>query len=196
MSDIDKANREFYNCFGDSLEKIPFEEILPGLLQKYGAGKEVLEIGSGPGVLAAWLTQLGCQVTCLEPAEKPAAKAVERGLHVLPVTIQAYQPDTLYDSVIAISSLIHVPKRELPAQVEKIANVLKPSGLFFVTFIEGDQEGLEDPTETGKFRHFSKWSEKELERLLSPFFGLLESHRIYRKKMGCTFLLRVYQLIS
>jgi 8-oxo-dGTP diphosphatase len=120
--------------------------------------------------------------------------AAQRGLPVHPLTIQEFQTDLQYDSVVAISSLIHVPKGEVPAQIEKIAKLLKPQGLFFVSLIEGEDEGLEDPTGVGKARFSSKWKESEVDRLLSPYFDILENHKIQNKKMDRTFLLRVYSL--
>jgi len=192
--DIEKVNSDFYNQSGNSFNAIPFEPILPQLLQKYNIGHQLLEIGSGPGALAVWLKDLGFQVTCLEPAKILAEMAVKRGLDVHQLTIQEFDTDLQYDCIIAISSLIHVPKKELPAQIQKIAHLLKPQGMFIVSFIEGEDEGLEDPTRVGKLRYFAKWNESDLDHLLSPYFNLLEGHKIYNKKMDRTFLLRVYVL--
>ena len=162
--DIIQVNQDFYNHSGDCFDKIPFDKILPELLSKYKICNEVLEIGSGAGALAAYLKdQLGCMMTCLEPAKELALKASLKSLRVLPVSIQEFKPNQKYDHVIAISSLIHLAKQELPSQLEKIATILKPQGLFIVSFIEGTEEGFEDPTKTGKLRYFSKWTEpKEL----------------------------------
>jgi 2-polyprenyl-3-methyl-5-hydroxy-6-metoxy-1,4-benzoquinol methylase len=194
--DIDKINSDFYNQSGTSFNTIPFDPILTQLLQKYNLGHQLLEIGSGPGSLALWLKGLGYLITCLEPAKKLAEMAIKKGLEVHELTIQEFESDFQYDSILAISSLIHVPKKELPAQIQKIANLLKTEGMFFVSFIEGEDEGLEDPTMSGKLRYFAKWNESDLDRLLLPYFNLLESHRIYNKKMNRTFLLRVYALRS
>ena len=191
---IDKVNSDFYNQSGNSFNAIPFDPILTDLLQKYNLGSQLLEIGSGPGALALWLKDLGYQITCLEPAKKLAEMAEKKGLNVHPLTIQEFETDLQYDCVIAISSLIHVPKKELPIQIQKIAKLLRPQGVFFVSFIEGEDEGLEDPTKLGKLRYFAKWSESELDYLLSPYFSLLEEHKIYNKKMDKTFFLRVYIL--
>jgi len=188
---IDNVNNKFYNESGDSFDKIPFDAILPELLLRYGVGHEVLEIGSGAGALAAWLVQQGCQVTCLEPAQELATKAAEKGVKVYSTTIQDFHTDYQYDSVIAISSLIHVPKADLPLQIQKISHLLKPQGKFFVSFIEGEGEGFEDPTQMGKLRYFAKWTNSELDSILSQYFVLLENHKIYNKKMDRTFILSV-----
>ena len=190
--EIDKVNRDFYDGSGSFFGAIPFDPILPNLLLKYGEGHQILEIGSGPGGLAIWLKDRGYEVTCLEPAEKLAEIAAQKGLNVYPLTIQEFETDLQYDSIIAISSLIHVPKAELPAQIKKIANNLKPQGIFFVSFIEGDDEGFEDPTKKGKLRYFAKWTESDLNHLISPYFDILENHKIYNEMMDRTFLLNVY----
>lgn len=189
---ITNINNEFYNNSGDSFDKIPFENILPTLLLKYAVGHEILEIGSGAGALASWLVQQGFQVSCIEPAEKLAKKAASRGLLVYPITIQEFNSDHQYDNVVAISSLIHLPKADFPTQIQKISSLLKSQGVFFVSLIEGEGEGFEDPTQIDKMRYFSKWNEKELDSLFS-YFGLLEAHKVYNKAMDRTFFLRVYQ---
>jgi len=193
---IDEINNEYYNAFGGTFDSIPFKKILPDLLLKYvAAGKDILEIGSGAGALAAWLADQGYKMTCLEPAPKPALSAKLKGLKVLTTTIQNFRTDQQYDIILAISSLIHVPKRELPSQLGKIAKLLKPKGLFFVSFIEGSSEGFEDPTGKEKLRYFAKWPKEQLDQLLSSYFTFLESHPIYKKEMDCTFLLNVARKI-
>lgn len=189
---ITDVNNEFYNSSGNSFDKIPFDSTLTNLLLKHGGGQEVLEIGSGPGALAYWLVEHGYRVTCIEPAEELSKQAQEKGLKVYTTTIQEFETNHQYDNVVAISSLIHVPKADLPLQIQKIFRLLKPQGKFFVSFIEGEGEGFEDPTRIGKLRYFSNWSEMELDNLLSPNFVLLEEHKIYNQKMDRNFLLRVY----
>ena len=190
--DIDTINREYYDNSGTFFAAVPFDPLLPDLLMKYGKGHQVLEIGSGPGGLALWLKGKGYEVTCLEPATKLAVLAEKEGLNVHPVTIQEFKSDLQYDSIVAISSLIHVPKAELPDQIKKIAHYLKPQGLFFVSFIEGDSEGFEDPTSKGKMRYFARWTESDLNHLLEPYFDILESQRVYVDVMDRTFFLNVY----
>ncbi len=191
--DINELNAAFYNESGASFHAIPFKDLLPDLIEKYAVGHSILEIGSGPGDLAIWLKDQGYDVTCVEPAEKFAKLASEKNLKVHPLTIQEFETDLKFDSILAISSLIHVPRKDLPSQIQKIGLMLRQGGTFFVSFIEGNGEGLEDPTSAGRMRYFAKWKESDLDEILSPYFDLLQDHRVYNSKMDRTFILRVYR---
>jgi 2-polyprenyl-3-methyl-5-hydroxy-6-metoxy-1,4-benzoquinol methylase len=194
---IEETNNSFYNASGEYFDKVPFDPILPELLKKYKIKGDVLEIGSGAGALALWLTtERNCKMTCVEPAQTLAEMAKKKGLDVCSTTIQNFDADKLYDNVVAISSLIHVPKQDLSAQIKKISQLIKPQGMFFVSLIEGEGDGFEDPTNVGRERYFAKWSKSEINNLLSPYFDELESHEINSKKMNTTFFLAVYGLKS
>ena len=196
MSSVETTNNEFYNSHADAFDKMPFEDRLPELFLTYAKklnGKKVLEIGAGGGAFAFWMMQHGFSVTCLEPAKALAEKIRSKSgsLKVYTKTIQEFQTDEKFDSIVAISSLIHISKKELPVQINKIAGFLKPDGFLFVSFIEGDSEGYEDPTGRGKMRYFSKYSEDELNRLFAPYFSILDMHTILVKKMNQSFFLLV-----
>lgn len=194
---IDLTNNEFYNAYADSFDKIPFDGVLIPLILKHLPAFRcaILEIGSGAGALASWLSKLGHNVTCIEPAEKPAKKAIEKGLNVCLMRFQDFSVCQKFDSIIAISSLIHIPRSEMTLQVQKILRLIKPAGIAFVSFIEGDCEGYEDPTGKGKNRFFSKFTQDELNILLSPYFSIIEIHKIEVKKMNQSFFLMVLKAI-
>lgn len=194
---IDLLNNEFYNAYAESFDKIPFEDVLVPLILKYlpVASYDILEIGSGTGALALWLSKLGHDVTCIEPAEKPAKKVVEKGLNVCIMRFQDFSLRQKFDSIIAISSLIHIRRSEMILQVQKISQLIKPGGIVFISFIEGDFEGYEDPTGKGKNRFFSKFTQDELNILLSPYFSIIEIHKIEVKKMNQTFFLMVLKIL-
>jgi 2-polyprenyl-3-methyl-5-hydroxy-6-metoxy-1,4-benzoquinol methylase len=195
---IDLINNEFYNAYADSFDKIPFADVLIPLILKYLPIPlcEILEIGSGGGSLALWMSKLGHRVTCIEPAEKLAERAKEKGLNVCLMRFQDFPVRQKFDRVIAISSLIHIPRSEMTFQLKKIFQLLKPDGKVLVSFIEGDCEGYEDPTGKGKNRFFSKYTQDELTMLLSPFFSIIEMHKIKANKMNQTFLLMVLKAIT
>lgn len=193
--DIDLLNNEFYNAYTNSFDKIPFEEALIPLVLKYlpKSSCDILEVGSGAGALALWITKLGHHVTCIEPAEKPAEKAREKGLKVCLTRFQDYLVSQKFDVIMAISSLIHIPRAEMPLQIQKMSQLLKPDGIAFVSFIEGNRERYEDPTGKGKNRFFSKFTQDELHALLSPYFSVIEIHKIEVKRMNQLFFLMVLQ---
>lgn len=194
---IDEMNNEFYNTHTDGFDKIPFDEILLPLALKYlpKEDSDILEIGCGGGALALWMAKLGHHLTCIEPAEKPAGKAREKGLNVLQTRFQDFQASQKYDVVIAISSLIHIPRSEIPSQIQKMSQLLKRNGIAIVSFIEGDSEDYEDPTGKGKNRFFSKFTQEALNTMLSPFFSIMEIQKKEVKKMNQTFFIMVLRLL-
>lgn len=188
---IDLLNNEFYNGYADSFDKIPFEDTLIPLILKYlpSFPCDILEIGSGAGALALWMSKHGHHVICVEPAEKLAKKAIEKGLNVYEMRLQDFYVGQKFDSVIAISSLIHIPRSEITAQLQKISQLIKPGGVAFISFIEGDGEGYEDPTGKGKNRFFSKFTKDKLSILLLTYFSITEIHKIKVKEMSQNFFL-------
>lgn len=195
---IDLINNEFYNAYADSFDKIPFEDVFIPLLLKYlpFRSSDILEIGSGAGALALWLSKMGHKVTCIEPAERPAKKAKEKGLKVYLERFQDFSTSQKFDSLIAISSLIHIPRLEMTLQAQKLLHLIKPSGIIFISFLEGESEGFEDPTGCGKGRFFSKFTEAELNNLLSPYFSIVENHKIKVKRMKQSFFLMALKPLS
>ena len=190
---IDLVNNEYYNTFADIFDQIPFGDILTDLFLKYvlKPQSEILEIGSGVGTLALWMEKQGHKVMCVEPAEKAAEKARERKLKVFQTRFQDFHTDQKFDSVVAISSLIHIPLSEMPTQIKRISELLKPKGIAIFSFIEGQGECYEDPTEKEKKRFFSKFTEHELNELLLPYFSFIEKKKIKVEVMHQFFFLMV-----
>lgn len=198
MEDFDRINNEFYDANADRFDKIPFSELLPKLLLKYLSKSpcRILEIGSGAGALALWLKDLGKDVVCVEPASRPAEMARIKGLNVHVKRFQDFQTDEPFDFIVAISSLIHIPKAEISLQINRLASFLQEEGVAFISFIEGKSEGLEDPTVSGKKRNFAKYSKEQLERLLTSHFTIIESYAIENHAMKQTFWLFVLKRVE
>lgn len=131
---LDYINKEFYNAYADCFDKIPFEDVLTKLVLKYvtKSSSQIIEIGSGTGALALWMMSLGHNVTCIEPAEKPAEIARGKGLRVNTIKFQDFQVNQKFDYILAISSLIHIPLAEIPLQIRKISQMLEKEGLAFL----------------------------------------------------------------
>ena len=189
---LDQTNSEFYNEYSEFFDKIPFEDsLIPLILKHLPNLGNILEIGAGAGALASWMVQRGYDITCLEPAVKPAEKARLKGLNVITKRFQDYSSSSTFDGIIAISSLIHISRSKMPLQIEKLSQLIKHEGTIILSFIEGNVEGYEDPTGKGKMRFFSKFTQDELETLLTPYFSIVESQKIEVKKMNQSFYLMV-----
>jgi len=102
-----------------------------------------------------------------------ARRCRKRGLKTLQSTLQDFKPEVEFHLISAICSLVHVPKEDCPAEIEKIAGCLAPRGLFLLALIEGEGEGIEEQ-ETGFPRFFARYREKEILSLLEKKFELLE----------------------
>jgi cyclopropane fatty-acyl-phospholipid synthase-like methyltransferase len=106
----------------------------------------VLDLGCGAGVPATgWLarrfavTGVDFSAKQLELARRnaPSASFIKADM-----TDLDFAPET-FDAVVALQSIIHVPRTEHPALLENIRRWLKPGGTFLATLSVGEWEGEE-----------------------------------------------------
>ncbi len=108
-------------------------------------GGAVLDLGCGAGVPATlWLARRGFAVTGvdfsgrqLDLARKLVPSAAFRKADMTDLELD---PGT-FDAVVAFHSIIHVPREEHPALLQKIHRWLKPGGLFLATLTVTDYDG-------------------------------------------------------
>jgi SAM-dependent methyltransferase len=109
------------------------EEVLPVVTAQVDLGKEMLEIGPGPGAATGWLRQRVARLTALERDETAAAKLTEKfpGVEVAvgDATAMRY-PDCSFDSVGSFTMLHHVPTTILQNKIlAEALRVLRPGGV-------------------------------------------------------------------
>lgn len=128
----------------DSLALDALREMARGL----SPGAPVLDLGCGAGVPATrWLAERGFSVTGVDFS----AKQLDLARRLVPgaafvgsdMTDLDFPPET-FDAVVALHSIIHVPRGEHPALLANIRDWLKPGGYFLATLTVTDYEG-EDP---------------------------------------------------
>jgi len=110
-------------------------EILPAVTRDVELGKEMLEIGPGPGAATEWLRHRVARLTAVEVDEAAAAILAGRyaGTNVEIVTGSAADlpyPDGSFDSVGSFTMLHHVPTVTLQNKILAEAfRVLRPGGV-------------------------------------------------------------------
>lgn len=176
---IDQLNQRCYDNRADYWDRFPFPEVLPDIIHAFAPdspNRKVLDVGSGTGKLASWLKKQHYQVLCLDPSEEMVNRCRQKGLECLQTTIQEYQSQETFSIVLAILSLIHVPKQEMKAQLAKISSWLPSEGLFVLAMIEGKTESIEEKA-SGYPRFFAKYTDDEIKKLLNNDFDLIFFHR-------------------
>lgn len=82
-----------------------------------------------------------------------------------------------FDGIIASSSLLHMPKSELPKVLRDIKRTLRDKGIFYVSMKEGHFEGwVESKKYPDGKGFFSLYSEDELKDYLKDNFEVIHHH--------------------
>ncbi|MFA6547947.1 MAG: class I SAM-dependent methyltransferase [Candidatus Magasanikbacteria bacterium] len=130
-------------------------------------GKNILDIGSGPGRDAVILREKGLSVTCLDASESMIKFCLEKGFEsVLGDFNNLPFSENMFDGVWAYTSLLHVKKAEIIKPIQEIYRVLKPNGIFGLGMIEGETEEYRENTKISTPRWFSFYKKEEIEELL------------------------------
>ena len=90
-------------------------ELMPGVLQGFALGDDVLELGPGPGASTDWLRERCTRLTSVEidPALAAALRTRLEGTNVTVIEGDATAmplPDAAYDTVVSFTMLHHVPR--------------------------------------------------------------------------------------
>jgi SAM-dependent methyltransferase len=157
------------------MERAAFLELLKG------EGKQsLLEIGAGHGRDSKFFQENGFQVTCIDLSPEMVRLCQQKGLNAHLMDMVALDfPENSFDSVYALNSLLHLPKKELPTVLHSIRRILKETGLFFLGIYGGyDFEGVwEEDSYTPK-RFFSFHSDESLKQIVTQSFRLLSFKQI------------------
>jgi len=111
-----------------------------GTLPAGGRGLRVLEVGCGPGHLAARLPGEGLEVTAIDASEEQVALARENGVSAVACDFLSFE-GAGFDVLLFTRSLHHISP--LPEAMRKIRSLLRPGG-----WILADEFAHEAMTET------------------------------------------------
>lgn len=123
------------------------EALLSALTAGLGPPARALDLGCGAGVpVTRWLAAR-CRVTGVDLSGGQLALARERVPGALlaraDIGALAFAPGS-FDAVVALYSIIHLPREEQPALLASIARWLRPGGRFLATWPLAAWEGRED----------------------------------------------------
>jgi 2-polyprenyl-3-methyl-5-hydroxy-6-metoxy-1,4-benzoquinol methylase len=124
-------------------------------------GGMVLDAGCGSGRDSKRFLEMGYQVTAFDMSSEMVKHAASlTGLDVRQMTFDQVAWKDRFDGAWACASLLHVPKAEITAAIERLLAALKPGGVLFCSFKKGDGERMVD----GRFFNF--YTEETLRDLL------------------------------
>jgi SAM-dependent methyltransferase len=131
----------------------------------------VLDFGCGSGRDAKAFLELGYQVdACDGSAELCRIAAEETGILVRQMLFQDLDVIAAYDGIWGCASILHLPKDELKAVLEKIAAALKDQGVLYTSFKYGTFEGMRGG------RYFTDFTEDSLRK----FFESVPALQIFK----------------
>lgn len=138
----------------------PFVAALPD-------GATVLDAGCGSGRDSKAFAGMGYRVEAFDASAQMVTLATAfTGLDVQEKRFDQLEAVARYDGIWCCASLLHVSQAELPEVMRRLAQALKPGGVWYVSFKYGDSERVQEG------RHFTDLNETALERLVAPLEGI------------------------
>lgn len=138
----DTVARNYGEQLQHALDELPDDRAALTAFAELVAGP-VLDAGSGPGHVTAFLAGLGLEVSGIDLS--PAMVEVARDMHPgIPFSVGSMDaldaPDATLAGIVAWYSIIHTPPAELPALFAEFRRVLTPGGCLALAFQVGDEK--------------------------------------------------------
>ncbi|WP_217702401.1 DUF480 domain-containing protein [Nocardioides guangzhouensis] len=142
---------DYAEKFVDELRDLPFETWLLDRVLAHAAGRPVVEVGSGPGHVTAYLAEGGADATGIDLSPAMVAEARRRfpgpTFEVGDLRRLSRPPTSSgWAAVLAWYSLIHLAASELPDAVAALARPLDPGGWLVLAMHAG-----------AEVRHLDEW---------------------------------------
>ena len=137
----------------------------------------ILELGAGAGIDSKYFIDNGFNVLATDLSEEMVNMCMKRGLKTK--VLDLYDIDTLenkFDAIYGLNVLLHVPLKDLPWVLGKIANQLNPGGIFYYGVYGGidEEKTITDKTKMNMPRFFSFLSDEKLLELAKKDFDVIQ----------------------
>jgi SAM-dependent methyltransferase len=154
--------------------KIAERQAFLDLLKREGK-QTLLEIGAGTGTDGLFFQQNGLRVICTDLSPAMVELCREKGLEAYAADFLSLDfPPNSFEALYALNCLLHVPTSSLPAVLEKLRDLLRPGGLFFLGVYGGvEEEGIADNDWHDPPRFFARHTDEFMKQAVSPFFEIV-----------------------
>lgn len=148
--------------FFDGTVNVDMSSLYEAFTRHLAPGARVLDAGCGSGRDAKAFQEMGYRVEAFDASPAMVELAREHtGLPVQLMTFADVEWKEEFDGIWCCASLLHVPAVELPGVMRRLADALKPGGVWYVSFKYGEGEREVDG------RRFTDMDEGRLRALLS-----------------------------
>jgi 2-polyprenyl-3-methyl-5-hydroxy-6-metoxy-1,4-benzoquinol methylase len=142
---VDEATLQFYRSNAEAYAGRKFtsrQARLVAFLARLPPGASILELGCGAGGDTAEMLARGFDVRPTDGSSEMADVASKHlGRTVETLLFHDLDEVEAYDAVWANACLLHVPRPELADVLARIWRALKPAGVFYASYKEGDGDG-------------------------------------------------------
>ena len=130
-----------------------------------------MDLGSGPGRDSFLFKQRGFEPVCIDFSKAMVDLCRQKDLEAFEMDMENMNFESSYfDGVWAYTSLLHLPKSRVKNVLEKIKDILKDGGIFYLGMKVGSFEGFEETKRYENSKRFiSLYTKEEIEQMLSGF---------------------------
>jgi len=139
----DTVAKEYAEAFSDEHEKKPKDqEVLRRFATEISDREPVWDLGCGPGHTAAYLKNLGVEISGLDLSQKSLeqARALHPDIHFRKGNLLDLEFDD--DSIagaVAFYAIVHFTEDQVGTAFREVFRALRPGGLFLLTFHIGEE---------------------------------------------------------
>lgn len=168
LSKSEQTTLQYYDTHADDFAgetvDVAFQDMQERFLKWVPAGSEILDFGCGAGRDTKYFLSRGYQVDAVDGSESLCRIASSyTGIPVRHMYFQDLEAVSRYGGIWACSSILHVPKKDLPEIFRRMERALVPGGVLYVSFKYGTFEGERNG------RYFTDLDEDGLGSILSIF---------------------------
>lgn len=167
--------KQTYEQFADEYEEKTLGLQRIGWMEKFRdllpSNSHILDLGCAFCRDSETYDKWGFKVTGLDFSKKMIEKAKKRvpnASFIVQDMLKIKFDDESFDGVWAMSSLLHITKKNIPKVLVHLNQLLRPDGIIFIGTYLGEGEGfVEDERYEGAGKYYSFFSEEEIKELLN-----------------------------